>query len=118
MPVRRPQTPFLLTPQTRTEIRAHDDRWRVCIARVGAGLVTGRMRRGSGNVHTDGWSLFRTREQFDACAARDPLRFADPLMFLQVTKEFGHAFDRHQNADAPTRPCLEPGPGDGGAGGH
>ncbi|MDP1533370.1 MAG: hypothetical protein Q8N44_04035 [Rubrivivax sp.] len=118
MPARLPQAPFLLTPHTRTEIRARDDHWRVCIASVGTGLVTGRMRSGSGNAHTDGWSLFRTREQFDACAARDPLRFSDPLMFLQVTKEFDHAFDRHQSAGALPRILIESGPGDGCSGGH
>jgi hypothetical protein len=97
----RSSPPWLLVPLTQTEIRARDDRWRVSVARIRTGVVAGRMRRGSGNAHTCAWSLFRTREQYDACAARDSLRFVDPLMFVQVRKEFHDAFDRHQPTDAP-----------------
>lgn len=117
MPTRRTLVPFLLTPATRKEIRAHDGRWHLCVARVDSGVVTGRMRLGDGNAHTDVWTLFQTREQYDACAASDPLRFADPLMLVQEKQEFQHAFDqRHQGAA-----CVRDGetdPGDGRTVGH
>jgi hypothetical protein len=118
MPSRRHQAPFLLTPAATTEIRSHEDRWRVCIAAVSSGVVAGRMRRGDCNAHTDAWSLFQTAEQFDTCMAHDPLRFADPLMYLQVNKEFQHAFDQRDQSDAHSISRLDPGPGDERTVGH
>ena len=100
MPTRRPLVPFLLTPAIRNEIRTRDDRWRLSITGVDTGVVTGRMRLGGGNAHTDVWSLFHNREQYEAFAANDPLRFAEPLMLVQAKKEFHHAFDQRHEAAA------------------
>ena len=118
MPSRRHQAPILLTPAPPTEIRSRDHRWRVCIAAVSSGVVAGRMWRGDCNAHTDAWSLFQTREQFEACMAHDPLRFADPLMYLQANKEFEHAFDQRHQSRAQSSSRLEPGPGDERTVGH
>lgn len=100
MPTRRTQSTCPTTSLLQTEVRARDDRWRLCVASVGGGVVTGRRRRGNGNAHSDAWSLFQTREQYDACAASDPLRFEDPLMFARMNQEIHHAFDQQRQTDA------------------
>jgi hypothetical protein len=64
------------------------------IARVGCGVVTGRLLRGRGHAHTAVWSLLRHRSQVQAFAALDPLRFDDPLLFMQARQALEHVFDR------------------------
>ena len=105
--------PFLLAPQVRSELRTRDDRWRVSVSRVGTGVVTGRMERRAGNVHADAWLLFRSRTEFESALAQDPLRFAEPLMTLQLQQEFDHVID---HAHGPAIPANQPagaGRGDG-----
>jgi hypothetical protein len=90
----RSRPSFLLAPLGHTELPPSGGRWRMSIARVGCGVVTGRLLRGRGNAHTAVWSLLRHRRQVEAFAAHDPLRFDDPLLFSQARKALEHVFDR------------------------
>ena len=83
-----------LLPVDRTEVRDRSGLWQVSFARLRAGVVTGTLQRGVGNVCTQSWRLFTTRDQFRACAEHEQLRFVDPLMHTQVMAEFDHVFDR------------------------
>jgi len=95
--------PFLLAPAHRPDLSDGAQAWRVTFARVSSGVVAGRMQRHGRNGHTDRWALFQTREQFAACAARDPLRFSEPLMFVRMKKEFDHAYDQQPGPDPSAR---------------
>jgi hypothetical protein len=77
----------------RTAARDLDDPWRTSLVRVGAGVAAGSAKRGNGNARSESWTMFMTREQFDACCAEDPLRFTDPLLFAQFKTEFEHVFN-------------------------
>lgn len=68
--------------------------WQVSLTSVPSGVAAGRTRRVDGQVHSEWWALFGTREAFDACLATEPLRFTDPLRFAQIKREFDHVFDR------------------------
>jgi hypothetical protein len=84
----------LRAQQSRTIVIDRGDPWQVSLVRVRSGVAAGNTKRGSGNVRTEWWAIFMTREQFEACCADDPLRFGDPLMFGQIRTEFDHVFDR------------------------
>lgn len=76
---------------------------RVNLVSVSSGVAAGRTRQVQGNAHAESWSLFATREQFDACLTTDPLRFEAPVLFTQLRREFDHVFDspgshEHQGA--------------------
>jgi hypothetical protein len=90
----RSRPSFLLAPLGNTELPPTSGRWRLSIARVGCGVVTGRLHRGRGNAQTAVWALLRHRRQVEAFAAHDPLRFDDPLLFSQARKALEHVFDR------------------------
>jgi len=77
-----------------TEVSDRSGRWCMRFARLHAGVVTGTLQRGSGNASTQLWRLFRTRDEFRACAEQDQLRFVDPLAYTQAMAAFGHALDR------------------------
>ena len=94
------RTSFPLAPLGHTELPPGSGRWRLSIARVGCGVVTGRLRHGRGNAHSAVWALLRNRRQVEAFTAHDPLRFDDPLLFSQARKVLEHVFDR---ADAAGR---------------
>lgn len=81
-------------PRETTDSRSRGNPWRVNLVKVRSGVAAGNTKRGLGNVRTEWWALFMTREQFHACCADDPLRFTDPLLFAQMTTEFDHVFDR------------------------
>lgn len=91
--------PFLLAPPHRTGLCDSGQSWRVTFSRVRNGVVEGRMVRFGTAGHADRWALFQTSEQFAACAAHDPLRFADPLMFVRVKKEFDHVYSQQADPD-------------------
>lgn len=61
---------------------------------IPSGVAAGRTRAGRGNSRTEWWTLFGTREQFDACLDTDPLRFAAPLLHAQLKREFDHVIQR------------------------
>ena len=60
---------------------------------VQSGVAASRTRRVHGNAHAQSWTLFVTREQFDAFLTSDPLRFEDPVRFARLREEFAHVFD-------------------------
>ncbi len=66
---------------------------RTSLVRVDAGVVAGSARRGNGNARSESWTMFMTKEQFDACFVDDPLRFTEPLLFAQFKTEFEHVFN-------------------------
>ena len=66
---------------------------RLRLVAMPSAVAASRTRRVHGNAHAQSWTLFATREQFDAFLATDPLRFEDPVRFAQLRKEFAHAFD-------------------------
>jgi predicted transcriptional regulator len=66
----------------------------VKLVRVRSGVVAASSKCGDGNVRTQWWAYFESREQFLACCADDPLRFTDPVNFRQLQTEFDHVFDR------------------------
>jgi hypothetical protein len=89
--------------------------WRIELVRVPSGVAAGSSLRLRGNARTESWTLFSTREEFHACSTSDPLRFSDPLLFAQLTREFDHVFDRPDPHDArcgvrPALHRLRPGP--------
>lgn len=81
-------------PGTRALSRGGSACWRIRLVRVPSGVAAGRNQRVKGNAHDECWTLYSTREQFDACAMVDPLRFTDPLLFAQIKREFDDAIDR------------------------
>jgi len=83
-----------------TEVSDRSGRWCMRFARLHAGVVTGTLQRGSGNASTQSWRLFKTRDEFRACAEQDQMRFLDPLAHIQAMAEFDHAFDRPAPSDA------------------
>lgn len=95
--------PFLLAPPQRPGLCDGAQTWRVTFSRVPCGVVAGRMQRFGATGHTDRWALFHSREQFATCATHDPLRFAEPLLFVQMTKEFDHAYDQQPGLDPECR---------------
>ena len=76
-----------------------NEHWRIQLVNVPSGVAAGRTAHSHGNTHTESWALFVTREQFDACVETDPLRFADPLLFEQIKREFNHVFDQPNSND-------------------
>ena len=86
--------PMSTSPAKPADARDSNDHWQVSLVTVPSGVAAGRTRRVHGNAHTESWALFATREQFDACAETDPLRFADPGLFAKIKREFDHVFDQ------------------------
>lgn len=93
MRLNTPASP-LLAPAQRATLCDGSHAWSLTFTRVPRGVVTGRRHRHGATAHTDRWALFQTRDQFAQCAARDPLRFADPLMFVRMKTEFDHAYEQ------------------------
>lgn len=91
MSERSPATPPRTTRQS-AHPRDRRDGCQVRLIKVRSGVVAGRTTRQP--THTEWWTLFRSREQFDACAADDPLRFRDPLLFKQIKAQLDDVFDR------------------------
>lgn len=80
----------------------------VQFAPVKAGVAACRLLRGRGNAVSQGWYLFTSADQFQACAAHDELRFSDPLQLSKLRVEFEAAL----GAASASGPSLEaPGPG-------
>ena len=75
----------------RAEVRANP--WRLRFVRLRSGVAAGSMRHGQRKVGAESWALFMTHEQFHSCWEDDPLRFADPALFAEVTTAFDRAFD-------------------------
>jgi hypothetical protein len=88
------RSPFAILRQTRPTAPARDlsHRCQVRLVKVRSGVAAGRTTRHP--THTEWWTLFRTRDQFDACAADDPTRFRDPLLFTQIKAQLDDLFDR------------------------
>ena len=102
--------PVIRTPNDGPAGRGRGDVWRARLVRVPSGVAAGRTKRGRGNALTEWWTLFSSRDHFDVCSAADPLRFADPLLFAQITKEFDHVFDRSESQEFRSRAWDEHGP--------
>ena len=90
---RRTLNALVPDPQHCQEVVAHDGRVRISLAKVSSGIAEGRTLGGPGNTRTQWWSLFDSREMFDACVAHDQLRFANPIVFMQLKTEFTHVID-------------------------
>jgi hypothetical protein len=82
-------------PQQPAHARERPERCQVRLVKVRSGVAAGRTRRSGQTVRSEWWTVFQTREQFAACAADDPLRFADPLLFGQFKSEAEDVFQRH-----------------------
>ena len=83
----------LHSPQANDSAPDRPDGCQIILVKVRSGVAAGSTRRGGGIVLAEWWTLFETREQFDACAADDPLRFTDPLLYGQIKAEFDHVFN-------------------------
>jgi hypothetical protein len=90
---RRTLTALVPDPPHAREILAHDGRVRISLTRLGSGVAEGRTLAGRGSARSQWWALFNTGVMFDACAAHDPLRFSDPLAFVNLRTEFSHVVD-------------------------
>jgi hypothetical protein len=90
---RRTLIPLVPDPERCTQIVARDGRLRIGLVRLGSGVAEGRTLAGRGNARTQWWTVFPTRQTFEACAAHDPLRFSNPIAFLQLQTEFSHVVD-------------------------
>jgi hypothetical protein len=88
------RSPIAPSPTTRQAAHPRDrpDRCQVRLVKVRTGVATGRTTRHP--THSEWWTLFRSRDQFDACAADDPMRFRDPLLFTQIKAQLDDVFDR------------------------
>lgn len=84
----RPQSPVLA--QERRE------QYKVRLINARAGVAECRTRTRGKTARTEQWTVFETPEQFDGCAADDPLRFADPLMFGRINAEAEAAFQHRR----------------------
>ena len=78
-------------PPRRSEVRTGP--WRLRFVRLRSGVAAGSTRHRQGKVGAESWALFMTHEQFRSCWEDDPLRFADPALFTEVTTAFDRAFD-------------------------
>ena len=76
--------------------------WNISLVQVPSGVAEGRRQSLKGNAYTESWTLFLSRERFEACAVSDPIRFSDPLRFAQLRREFDHVFNQTDAA------CLHP----------
>jgi hypothetical protein len=80
----------------------------VQFAPVKAGVAACRLLRGRGNAVSQGWYLFTSADQFQACAANDELRFSDPLQLSRLRGEFDAALDA-ASAPGSSHAASEPG---------
>jgi hypothetical protein len=79
-----------------TAAKERPERCRIHIVPVKSGVAEGRTRQRGDTVRTECWTLFTSREEFDACAADDPLRFKDPLQFGRIKTEADDVFERRR----------------------
>jgi len=88
------RSPFAILRTTRPTAHPRDQshRCQVRLVKVRSGVAAGRTTRHP--THTEWWTLFRSREQFETCAADDALRFRDPLLFTQIKAQLDDVFDR------------------------
>lgn len=86
--------PALPTPGPCTA-RERPERCGVRLIQVRSGVAEVRTRQRGPSIRSECWTLFHSREQFDECAADDPLRFADPLLFGQLKAEADHVFRKN-----------------------
>lgn len=83
-------------PQSHALAEERSQQCRIRLINARSGVAECRMRTRGKSSRTERWTVFETHEQFDACAADDPLRFADPLMFGRLNAEAEAAFQhRH-----------------------
>jgi hypothetical protein len=82
----------LRTTRPTAHPRDRSHRHQVRLVKVRSGVAAGRTTRHP--THTEWWTLFTTRDQFDACVADDPMRFRDPLLFTQIKAQLDDLFDR------------------------
>lgn len=71
----------------------------ICLVNVPAGVAAGHVQPLGGNAQLEWWALFVSHEQYDSCAERDPLRFAEPVRFARINREFNHVFDQPRPRD-------------------
>lgn len=86
--------PSGLQANGQTEVSDRSGRWCMRFTRLHAGVATGTLQRSGCNASTQCWRLFRTRDEFRACAELDPLRFDDPLAYTKAMAAFDHVVDR------------------------
>lgn len=72
--------------------RERPHRGQIRLVKVRSGVAAGHTTRHP--TDAEWWTLFRTRDQFDACTADDPMRFRDPLLFTQIKAQLDDLFDR------------------------
>jgi len=83
-------------------VGGHGESWQVHLVNVPSGVAAGRTLRLSGNARLEWWALFSNLEQVDVCATKDPLRFAEPIRFARINREFNNAFHSSRPDDVHT----------------
>lgn len=97
-----------IAPRARqcAKVEPSAESWKISVVQVPSGVAEGRSRSLTGNATMELWTLFVSRERFEACALSDPMRFSDPLRFAQLRREFEHVFSQPDSHRLHPRPRL------------
>lgn len=96
----RPRVRNSTAPRADVRLVTPDSKLHIALNRVRSGVIVGRSHACAGNAHADYWALFDDAEHFRRCCDLDELRFAYPLVYIQLLKAFHDVYNQPAHADS------------------